>query len=217
MVRRSALVLAVALTLPLLAAPMVVDLSGTYNVTGMNPDGSAYEGTLSITRDGGLYRLHWVAGAEYHGVGLEAGGFFAAAYGAETCGVVAYRIGEDGSLSGTWGYLGGAGIGTEQATRDGRGRDLGGTYAVTGTNPDNTDGSPYEGTLTITPHGDVYELTWETGATSVGVGLRDGDMVAATYGGEDCGVVAYRSRNGGLEGTWATYGSDGIGTERASR
>ncbi len=93
--------------------------------------------------------------------------------------------------------------------------DLAGTYDVAGTN---LDGSPYTGTLQVTARGPAYQFSWATGNDYEGVGLQGDDAVAAAYGGDGCGVVLYRvGRDGTLDGRWAIYGMEGVGTERARR
>jgi len=97
--------------------------------------------------------------------------------------------------------------------------NLGGRYNVVGTNP---GGSEYRGTLTITPHGGVYQFRWNTGAQYDGVGVRNGKMIAVAFvnGNYDsgCGVVDYVVEpDGTLQGKWGYWGKSGAGTERAKR
>src|SRR5687768_6670922 len=89
-----------------------------------------------------------------------------------------------------------------------------GEYAVSGTNP---DGSPYEGTLSVSQRGAIHLLSWETGGNHTGSSLHDGDVVAAVFGDDGCGVALYSIDGGVLEGTWAGEGSEQFGTERAER
>jgi hypothetical protein len=81
-------------------------LAGNYRVSGHNPDGSAYSGTLKITPAAGGYHVRWnVAGQVYEGFGGLEANLFAVEWGADT--PVVYALGADGSLVGLWG--GGAG------------------------------------------------------------------------------------------------------------
>lgn len=100
---------------------------------------------------------------------------------------------------------------TSPPRASGKAGDLSGSYRITGTNP---DGRPYQGTLTIEAHGEVYFLTWETGDTLIeGVGLLKGNVLSA---GWNCGVITYSVlENGTLEGIWALCGESRVGTERA--
>jgi hypothetical protein len=91
--------------------------TGAYAVTGTNPDGTAYEGALTIAPLGAAYHLTWDAGGASEGIALRNGDALAASYGAATCGVVAYRVGRDGAMSGTWTAFGLDGVGTERAVR----------------------------------------------------------------------------------------------------
>jgi hypothetical protein len=94
-----------------------------------------------------------------------------------------------------------------------------GTYEVTGTNPGAGD---YQGTLKITPHGDVYDVHWSIANlkyTGVGIVVNDTLSVAYTDGNLSfIGVAAYRHRHGGyLDGQWAVKGGATVGTETALR
>jgi hypothetical protein len=90
-----------------------------------------------------------------------------------------------------------------------------GTYAVTGTNFDN---SPYAGSLTITAAGAGYQLVWQTGNDFQGVGLVDDGLLSAGWGGETCSIVTYQQLpDGSLDGQWVLSGQAGIGTEKAVR
>lgn len=91
-------------------------LVGDYLVNGKNGNGTPYKGALAITSNGPQLRLSWRTGSNFEGFGFERDGVVAAAYGAPTCGLVAYRIARDGSLDGSWKMLDG-GFGTELARR----------------------------------------------------------------------------------------------------
>ncbi len=88
-------------------------LVGTYRVTGTNPDGSSYRGTLTIEAQGETYSLIWEVGNTLTtGVGLRQGDVLS---GGWDCGVVTYQIQGDGSLEGVWALCGERHIGTERA------------------------------------------------------------------------------------------------------
>lgn len=199
--------------LPLLAFTAHADLSGAYGVSGTNPDGSDYTGTLEVIRHDGVYQFSWAVGDAQEGIGMEADHSVAVGYGGEGCGVVLYRVDSGGELQGRWALYGASDPGTETAVQT-SGGSLAGTYDVQGTNP---DGTPYTGTLAIEANGDTYSVTWNAGGTYVGVGLLDGDTFATSYGGEACGVALYRMQGTGLSGWWAPYGSPAVGTETATR
>jgi Caspase domain len=84
------------------AAPGDIALSeGSYKVEGKNADGSAYEGTVEIERQGKGYHLSWEVGSSsYEGNGLLAGNLLTVEWGSPT--PVVYALGTDGSLTGLW-------------------------------------------------------------------------------------------------------------------
>ena len=91
-------------------------------------------------------------------------------------------------------------------------QSIGGTYRVSGTNP---NGSQYGGTARITGSGANCRIYWQTGATSSeGVCLQSNRSFAAAYILQgQAGLVVYELRpDGSLHGTWTTAGS-GVGTE----
>lgn len=93
-------------------------------------------------------------------------------------------------------------------------QDIGGNYAVSGTN---LDGSHYKGTATITiKTSTTCEIVWHTGATdSVGICMRNDSSFAAAYKlGADVGLVIYKTQSDGtLDGLWTIAGQEGNGTE----
>jgi hypothetical protein len=84
------------------AAPGDIALSeGTYKVEGKNADGSAYEGTVEIERQGKSYHLSWAVGSSsYEGTGKLAGNLLTVDWGSST--PVVYALGKDGGLIGLW-------------------------------------------------------------------------------------------------------------------
>jgi hypothetical protein len=194
----------------------VPDITGKYNVTGSNPNGATYKGTLEIFARGDLYQFRWDAGTQYDGVGVANVNVVAVAFtsgaNGKGCGVVDYNIQDDGALDGKWGYWGINQAGTEKATRIG-GSGLEGEYDATGRNP---DGKEYKAKLRVEPAGNLYRFVWSN--NSEGVGPKQGNNVAVGIGGARCGFVAYEIKSDGtLDGIWGGYGSDRTGTEKATR
>ena len=192
------------------------DVAGKYNITGTNPDGGAYRGTLEVIARGDVYQFRWNAGSQYDGVGVQNGNIVAAAYTTGTdgkgCGVVDYDIRGDGTLDGKWGYWGTNEAGTETATRT-SGSDLVGEYDGTGNNP---NGGQYKVKLTVEPAGNLYRFVWSN--NSEGIGIKRGNNVAVGIGGGRCGFVTYQVRSdGSLDGIWGGGGSDKTGTEKAMK
>ena len=78
------------------------DLAGTYRCNGVNPDGSAYEAVVEITKRDGTFRVEWIMdGGVVTGVGIYSGGVFAASYFGGAPAVVVYKV-EGERLTGEW-------------------------------------------------------------------------------------------------------------------
>ena len=83
------------------ATLQAMDLSGTYDATGTNPDGSQYKGTCTITRiSGDRYRFVWSVGNSYQGEGELQGTRISVDWGDEQ--PVIYDVLPDGTPDGTW-------------------------------------------------------------------------------------------------------------------
>jgi hypothetical protein len=77
-------------------------LVGTYRCNGVNPDGSAYEAVVEITKRDGTFRVEWIMdGGVVTGVGIYSGGVFAASYFGGAPAVVVYKV-EGERLIGEW-------------------------------------------------------------------------------------------------------------------
>lgn len=201
------------MTTPAAPAP---NIAGKYNVTGSNPDGGNYKGTLEVIAHGDVYQFRWNAGAQYDGVGIQNGNIVAVAYttgsNGQGCGVVDYDIREDGALDGKWGYWGTNEAGTESATRT-SGSGLEGEYDATGKNP---NGKQYKVKITVEPAGNLYHFVWSN--NTEGTGIKRSNNVAVGIGGSRCGFVTYQVQSDGtLDGIWGGGGSDKTGTEKATK
>ena len=93
-------------------------------------------------------------------------------------------------------------------------QDVGGSYAVEGTN---LDGSAYTGTAEITLLSETTcAIEWTTGSTtSTGVCMRNGIAFSAAYmQGDVLGLLIYEIMDdGSMQGIWTVTGQDGAGTE----
>lgn len=103
------------------AAPAQAQRSGTYDVTGTNPDGSAYTGTLELEQIGLLsFRMRWTIGADViEGVGMVSGLSFATAFslgGGTNPSMGVYELRPNGQLVGQWTTIGSFAAGQETAT-----------------------------------------------------------------------------------------------------
>lgn len=111
------LVLAALLALSL-AFPAAAQRSGLYEVTGANPDGTEYTGTLTLTQVGlSTFRVVWTIGNDtIEGMGMVSGLTFATAFAlGDQAGMGIYEIRRDGSLEGVWTTAGAFAQGRETA------------------------------------------------------------------------------------------------------
>jgi len=112
------LVLAAGLILAL-AAPAAAQRSGIYDITGTNPDGSQYIGTLMVEQVGLLsFRLEWTIGPDViQGVGMVSGLSFASAFSlGQNPSMGVYELLPNGQLVGQWTTIGAFAAGQETAT-----------------------------------------------------------------------------------------------------
>lgn len=99
--------------------------------------------------------------------------------------------------------------------------DIAGKYDATGSNPDG--GGQYKAELTVTPHDDVYQFTWASGAKSYdGVGVLSDDRVAVSYteggNGKGCGVALFKiAADGSMTSKNGYWGENKMETETATR
>lgn len=93
--------------------------TGIYNMTGTNPDGSAYEGIVMLQQVGIVsWRVTWsLAGERIEGIGMSSGPVFSVTYQlGDRTGMGVFNVNTDGSMYGQWTVLGSSGIGTESLT-----------------------------------------------------------------------------------------------------
>lgn len=116
--RALALVLVLTAT-PLLATPLLAqesnprisresrpaaayNIAGNYTVSGRNPDGSGYSGTVTLSLQGDAYQVLWtIAGQQYSGTGRLDGRVLTVDWQGDSNPVI-YVVMPDGSLHGTW-------------------------------------------------------------------------------------------------------------------
>lgn len=79
------------------------DLEGKYDISGTNPDGKDYKGTLEIKKEGLGYKFRWNAGGQLEGFGIKANNLIAVGFGGQKCSFVGYDVEADGTLNGKWG------------------------------------------------------------------------------------------------------------------
>lgn len=165
------------------------DYSGSYAISGRGDDGSAYTGTVVVSKIGGdIYRGSVHIGSNvFVSTGLvDLGGAFCIAWAARAsdANIVVYDAVPGGVLEGVWFGSGDTKLATElatptpgQATR----------WSITGTNPDN---SHYSGRLDLQPERihwselTAVRLAWVIGgAPSSGIALKLGNLVAGAFPG----------------------------------
>lgn len=90
-----------------------------------------------------------------------------------------------------------------------------GAFRVQGTNPGS--GTPYAGTVTVTPTGSTFRVVWNiAGQTIVGTGMWVDEKFVVGYPGNS--VACYTEQETGTwAGHWANGSSTQVGTERWSR
>jgi hypothetical protein len=103
------------------------------------------------------------------------------------------------------------------AAMPGRAQEVGGRYAVDGSNPGGS--GTYRGFVQIRgTSGGQCSIRWDIQNTpaSDGFCMRQGDVFVAAYRlGNAIGLVTYRLENDGvLDGTWTISGKQGVGKER---
>ena len=79
------------------------EIAGIYRCSGVNPDGSPYEGVAEIAKIDGTYRILWTLSDQTSvlGVGIFSGGVFAVSYFGGAPAVAVYKL--DGEkLVGEW-------------------------------------------------------------------------------------------------------------------
>ncbi|UPY36417.1 hypothetical protein [Sediminicoccus sp. KRV36] len=102
-----------------MAMPAAAQRSGTYDITGTNPDGTPYIGVLQLDQIGLLsFRLQWTIGPDViEGVGMVSGLSFATAFSlGNTPSMGVYELRPNGQLVGQWTTIGAFAAGQETAT-----------------------------------------------------------------------------------------------------
>lgn len=208
------------LLLTLCPALNAATLGGDYQIEGRNPDGSRYEGTLSVAPVGRAWRLIWDTSEKSGGFGLLLDDTLVVAIGQEGCAVAGF-VRNRGGMNGLWALPAVGALGTERAKAKAEAsQGLAGDYEVFGTRPDAT---VYRGALTLESKVDHWIARWqidgETDASRPqGYGIERGKHLAVTWGAADCGIAMYRvAADGSLNGIWQRPGSDSIGIETARR
>jgi hypothetical protein len=86
---------------------------------------------------------------------------------------------------------------------------LPGVYECQGTG---ADGKPYRGAVIIEPDGNRFVLQWFVGTqlSAIGLGLREGNVLAVSFFGPDAGgVILYKIDGTRLVGQWSAPVNNG--------
>ena len=102
-----------------LAVPAQAQRNGTYEVAGVNPDGSNYTGRMAVQQVGlASWRVAWQIGdARFEGYAMSSGPVFSIGFTfGERPGIAIYQVLADGAMTGQWTLIGTSAIGTETLT-----------------------------------------------------------------------------------------------------
>lgn len=105
----------IACALVLLTTSAMAQVTGRYNMTGQNPDGSAYDGNVQVEKTGDAYRVTWfIGGQRYVGTGIGSDEALAVTYRSGNNTGVALVFAEAGIYKVVWTYAGGTTLGLEE-------------------------------------------------------------------------------------------------------
>lgn len=94
-----------------------INPAGTYSLTGTDPDGTAYKGVVTVTKQGDHFLLSFKeegAAGEYSGVGLVSDNEFAVAAVAEKKNSISILTpAKEGGFTAVWAWQGTKGLGKE--------------------------------------------------------------------------------------------------------
>ncbi|EAU42658.1 hypothetical protein FP2506_07451 [Fulvimarina pelagi HTCC2506] len=111
--------------LPIIAAAVFAtssafaDPSGSYTISGTNPDGSAYNGSVLVAKVGETFTVNYTVGAQtFTGTGLGDDDVISIGYtaGGQDVGVALMVADGNGGFEGVWAYLGSKSMGQESWT-----------------------------------------------------------------------------------------------------
>ena len=117
MIRTICTILFVFVAMPAWAAGDKLLLASTYDEVGTNPDGSRYTGVANIeVISDTTFAIRWKVGnSTFNGFGMRLNDTLAATYMLNgQPGLIIYKVGEDGVLSGLWSIRGQNGSGTDK-------------------------------------------------------------------------------------------------------
>ncbi|MDI1267401.1 MAG: hypothetical protein PS018_29480 [bacterium] len=119
MIRTICAILFTLVVMPAGAAGDKLLLATTYDEVGTNPDGSKYTGTANVEiLSDTTFAIRWKIGSTiYSGFGMRLNDTLAATYTVNgQPGLIIYKVGDGGVLSGLWSIRGQNGSGTDKLT-----------------------------------------------------------------------------------------------------
>lgn len=109
---------ATCIILALTSATALANPVGNYDVSGSNPDGSAYSGSVTVQKNGDTYTVTWSVGDKrYNGTGIGNDEFIAVSYESSGETGLALYSAEKENWKGIWSYAGGSRLGKELWTK----------------------------------------------------------------------------------------------------
>jgi hypothetical protein len=181
-------------------------LSGVYRVTGVNPNGTRYQGMLTLTPFGKDYLFRWWINRQaFTGSGRFAGRMLVVDWGDAS--PVVYTIKRDASLDGEWAD----GSATERLELMAQAAASpvappSGNYRVSGRNP---NGDHYTGTVAVAGQAGQYVVDWHVGTSRYrGTGAFANNVFTVDWG--DASPVVYAAR---ADGTFVGLWKSGAGEE----
>jgi hypothetical protein len=117
MIRTLCTIVLLLVAMPAWAAGDKLLLASTYDEVGTNPDGSRYTGVANIeVISDTTFAIRWrIGSATYNGFGMRLNDTLAATYMLNgQPGLIIYKVGDDGVLSGLWSIRGQNGSGTDK-------------------------------------------------------------------------------------------------------
>jgi hypothetical protein len=219
--------LCAAATLTALVTPVFADLVSSYVVSGRNADGSSYDGKITFTPAGQVYRLDYCC-VQQSGFAIEYQNFLALAEidSGGSGNLVIYKRSGD-AWAGVFSQYNDSGLGVE-VLYNGSAPDLpdagrarsgspAGKYRISGTNP---DGSTYAGEVEVTSWAHAFDVDRTIGnAETTGTAVSFDGALAMNVAKEGDratpGVLGLFIPDGnGFLGIWAKAGGQRIGAER---
>lgn len=208
-----------------LGAAQADTLSGKYQLSGSEQDGTSYTGSLTITPSASdqaripTFTLVWdVDGEQYTGFGILHDDVLSAVYGDDGCALLTYKFRADGGLIGVYANIVDHRFGTESvpAREKLSPHNFVGTVPVEGVSSDGA----YKANMTVAGSGLVYAISWDSADGPHGVSLFEGNSLSVEYKSDEseCELVSFTVRdNGTLTGIYADEQTAGLGTELAVR